>query len=118
MVVDDFKKIIRILECHVDSISNDLCFLNQFPLDPGVNLFMVTPNGRPLVVRLQPRTSIHTLLLVKLYTFRTFWVLSYIRRTIGIIHKDINDHNLLVDFHAPLVNLCDWDMLKLWLKDN
>lgn len=117
MVVDDFKKIIRILECHVDSISNDLCFLNQFPLDPGVNLFMVTPNGRPLVVRLQPRTSIHALLLVKIYTFR-FWVLSYIRRTIGIIHKDINHHNLLVDFHAPLVNLCDWDMLKLWLKDN
>ncbi|OIT20310.1 myosin-11 [Nicotiana attenuata] len=42
MFVDDFKQIIRILECHIDFIPNDLCILNQFPFDPGSYLFMVS----------------------------------------------------------------------------
>ncbi|KAH0762726.1 hypothetical protein KY290_018799 [Solanum tuberosum] len=79
MVVDDFKEIIKIIVCRIDSISNDQCA--QFPHASGVNLFIVTPSGCLQVHHLHPATSVHALLFV-MDAFQLFRSISYMCPTI------------------------------------
>ncbi|XP_060181667.1 uncharacterized protein LOC132611265 [Lycium barbarum] len=116
VVVDDFKVITSILVHQIDTMSNDQCILNQFPFDPSENPFIVTPHGLLQVPELQPETSVLTLLLVKPYTFQFFRSLSYNCRTVGICHRGIKQHNLLVNAHAPPVNLSYWKHAKALVK--
>ncbi|KAH0675084.1 hypothetical protein KY290_024116 [Solanum tuberosum] len=57
MVVDDFKELIRIFTCHINSTSNAHCIVPQFPFDPGANLFIISPGGCLQVFTLQPEAS-------------------------------------------------------------
>ncbi|KAH0761439.1 hypothetical protein KY290_017512 [Solanum tuberosum] len=57
MGVDDFKELIRIITCHINSISNAHCILPQFPFDPGANLFIISPGGCLQVFTLQLEAS-------------------------------------------------------------
>lgn len=45
VVVADVKEFIRIFKCFIDSTSNAECILPQLPLDPDVNLFIITLGG-------------------------------------------------------------------------
>ncbi|KAH0672452.1 hypothetical protein KY290_024691 [Solanum tuberosum] len=57
MIVDDFKELIRIFTCHMNSTSNAHCILPQFPFDPGANLFIICHGGCVQVFTLQPEAS-------------------------------------------------------------
>ncbi|KAK6778395.1 hypothetical protein RDI58_025113 [Solanum bulbocastanum] len=59
MVVDDFKELIRIFTCHMNSTSNAHCIFPKFPFDPGATLFIICicPGGCLQVFTLQPEAS-------------------------------------------------------------
>jgi glycogen synthase kinase 3 beta len=50
-------------------------------------------------------------LLVKLYSYQLMRSLAYIH-AIGICHRDIKPHNVLVDTSSHILKLCDFGSAK------
>ena len=53
---------------------------------------------------------------IKLYSYQFFRSLAYIH-AIGICHRDIKPHNILVDAKYNKVVLCDFGSAKKLIKD-
>ncbi|EXB64104.1 Shaggy-related protein kinase kappa [Morus notabilis] len=56
------------------------------------------------------------LIYVKLYTYQICRALAYIHNCIGICHRDIKPHNLLVNPHTHQLKLCDFGSAKVLVK--
>ncbi|OAY82789.1 Shaggy-related protein kinase alpha [Ananas comosus] len=56
------------------------------------------------------------LLYVKLYMYQICRALAYIHGSIGVCHRDIKPHNLLVNPHTHQLKLCDFGSAKVLVK--
>ncbi|PKA52699.1 Shaggy-related protein kinase gamma [Apostasia shenzhenica] len=57
------------------------------------------------------------LIYVKLYMYQIFRALAYIHGSIGVCHRDIKPHNLLVNPHTQQLKICDFGSAKVLVKE-
>ena len=101
---------------------NVVTLLNSFYSDsfPNVYLNLVfeyIPESLYDVIQGYVNNRVYVpLFLVKLYTYQIFRALEYIHE-LGICHRDVKPHNILVDSKRGIVKLCDFGSAKMLHED-
>ncbi|KAH0672983.1 hypothetical protein KY290_025264 [Solanum tuberosum] len=91
---DPGSEIIKIFVSHFDSTISDQYTLDQFPYDPGANVFILTSGGSLQVHQLHLATFVFNLLLV-MDTFQLFESVSYIRPTVKLAKPLIVNESII-----------------------
>ncbi|KAG5606695.1 hypothetical protein H5410_028187 [Solanum commersonii] len=85
---------------------SDQYTLDQFPYDPGANVFILTSGGSLQVHQLHPATFVFNLLLV-MDTFQLFESVSYIHPTVKLA-KPLIDNESIISIRDPGISSKFW----------
>ncbi|XP_047327705.1 shaggy-related protein kinase alpha-like [Impatiens glandulifera] len=105
----DHPNVVSLKHCFFSTTEKDEMFLNLVMEYVPETVHRVIKHYNKMNQRMP-------MIYIKLYTFQILRALAYIHGVLGVCHRDIKPHNLLVNPHTHQVKLCDFGSAKVLVK--